>query len=1247
MPFTSAQNMAIHALNPELLVSAAAGSGKTAVLIERILTLLRDCHYSLDRMLICTFTHAAAAEMRERLETRLSEAGISDKAMQKQADLVETAQISTLHAFCQKIIREHFEAVDIDPQASLCDEVTKARLKHAAMEQCLDEAYDQALLGTDENLISFLKRYSQNEIISLMDSLYEFLMAQPNPFTWLSHCAEHRYCAQDFLSGAMSETLLADGRLLLDGALSLWEDAHELCQKPHCRDGYAKIMQDDGELLFRLNAAAEESLSALIDEAAGLSFGRLPAYKLSDSAEIEVRDGFKALRDRYKKLTEEMRELLPADAAQALTDLNAMQPALMGLSQMTARMHTIFMEMKSERGFIDFSDLEHMALAILSKPDLQKKIASRFDAVFVDEYQDISAIQEAILSGLRRKDAEEGAKSSLRFNVGDVKQSIYRFRQADPTLFMEKEHTFSTLENAEKRKITLNHNFRSRESVLAAVNRAFSHIMRPTVTEIDYNEDARLHPGLPSQGDVPPEIHVIDPAGKKAADKPVAEAALIAAEINRRVGTPFLNREGKEDGFWHYRDMVVLLPAAKGIAPLVEKTLTDAGIPVYCEDGKGSMESVEIRQALAHLHLLDNVMDDLSLLAALRGPLYAMTEDELGRIRLSQPAPRTSFLSALSACAESTSDTALSNRCRAVLDDLTHERFLQKSMPLDEYLWSFLSRSGMYGFYGAQPGGRLRQANLRMLCCKAGEHIRTRGGDLRDFLSSVASVSGVRDSASPTILSPWEDVVRIMTIHKSKGLEFPLVFIMDLGGALHRQRTSGLIAMHPKLGVSLKYINPEARTKRGTLLGNAIALRQRAEEKAERARVLYVALTRAKDHFIAIGSGDCTALSSSSLKKIGRGAAYSIWEAKSMLEWLCQCIENTDDVRVSQDFSLSTQNLWETISDSLFPTDSTFFPQKTGVWRVVFHIDPEKSSLSQDMENASAQNAFTPAEHRQERIQALMQAIQQKEPSTPLHEPPFVPFAQKEIIDPVVPSLGFTHTPLKLGVTALLRSLSANAAPAPPIHDEEPENVEIKRLPLPFTKPKLLSDLPALPTYLRAPDVQTGLLRGVATHKALSLIPLSPLTACLRSADFSKASSLARLSDAISRELSLMQADGRITPEEFSRIDVKTLARFFADPLGQRVLNAQKIHREWHFNLRAPDLFEGLLQGVIDLCFWEDGGWVLVDYKTDHVQSTDELWSTYAPQLQIYRRALIAATRLPVKETALFSLSLGRAHLHS
>ena len=1249
MAFTPAQQSAIDAANSELLVSAAAGSGKTAVLVERIYALVQQRGYQIDRMLVVTFTNAAAAEMRERLETRFQEeSGYSD-VLRRQADRVESAQISTLHAFCQKLVREFFEIAAIDPMATLCDDMMKSQLLTRALEETLSLLYERAL--EDENLSALTRKFTQREIEGMLLSLHGFLMSLPHPFAWLKAHTERHYSEEDLSRGAMAETLLADCRILLEGARAAWERALSLVQNPHCKERYGDMVREDGLALNRLYEASF-SLLALLKASVENSFGKMPGYRLKEPAEIHIRDQLKELREQYKKRVEDIKTHLPADASQGIRDMEAMMPALRGLAQAVRWLHERYGERKASRNVIDFSDLEHMALSILSHPRIQARVSRRFDAVFVDEYQDISEIQEAILNAIKpsseadlvfrgMEPLPEGEspenkvsvglpRSFFCFYVGDVKQSIYRFRQADPTLFMTKQRLFSTDSAAKQRKISLSHNFRSRESILTAVNRVFSHVMREAVTEIDYDADAMLYPGLPSAGDIPPRLHLMERQSKKAADQFREEAKIIAKEINDLAGQPLLDRDGTERGILHYRDMVILLPRARGVIDGVEQTLTDAGIPVYCEDQKSGMESPEIRQALIHLRLLDNMLDDVSFLASLRGPHYAFTEEELAQVRLHKTESTSSYLEAFMAAADAKPENALSVRCQQVLLDFKQERFLQQSMPLDEYLWDFLSRSGLYGFYGTQPGGKLRQANLRMLCTQANEHVARHGGDLHGFLQTIGNRETLREGSSPVLLSPWENVVRIMTIHKSKGLEFPVVFVMGLGGGFSRRGDTGILSTHSKLGVAIRYVNEKTRTQRKTLLGSAVTLRTRMEDKSERARLLYVAMTRPRDRLIMIGSSSLTPQLFVEKQNALYGEAYAVWEAKSMLEWIGQTIQNHDEIRVSEDGCLSTEGLWTTSSPEHLSIESTFFPQKRDAWQVVFHINSEKSSLTEPMKVTPAEKTLQGANAQENRLQALLESLRH----IPISE------GSKANLPPRAHSSHYSNVPLKIGVTALCRNWeeAEKAFQADP--EAEAESAATKRLPLSFTGPRQLSDLPPLPSYLRGDEPQAALLKGIATHKILSLISY-PLIQQTMNASRSPSDRSHSLRSILTESVSLLSAKGLLSKEESSLAQVTPLMKFFGSPLGKRALFAKEVHREWRFNFLAPDLCESILQGVIDLCFLEDGSWVLVDFKTDQVSSPQDLHFLYARQVEIYRRALVAGTGLPVKESILFSLNLG------
>ena len=1251
MPFTQAQEAAITATNRELLVSAAAGSGKTRVLIERIFYMLQSEGLSLDRLLVVTFTHAAAAEMRERLQARIAEAALKDKAMRAQVELLETAQISTLHSFCQKLVREYFQEVDIDPQSMLGDETICANLRAQAKTDALDWLYEQAVNG-DEPARALTAKFDEKQIDRMVDELYPFLMAVAEPFEWLERHAQKVYTMDDLTQGEMAQTLLADCGLLVNGIAELATLCETLMQNPLWPDKYSATVRADKRAADALQTACGEGLPALISHARQFTLERLPALRGIEGEEAQLRDQYKTYRDRMKKLAAGIASHLPEEPATAIHRLNAMQPALRGLAKLTREMDTRYTSLKRERTLLDFNDLERLALQILKNPAIGQEVAARFDGVFVDEYQDISCVQEAILNAVKRDVSRETNGVPQRyFYVGDVKQSIYRFRQADPSLFMGKARTYVKDERAPQRRISLNANFRSRQNVLASVNRVFEHVMRQAVTEIDYDEEARLYPGSPSTGDAPTSLHLFTQP-VKAAQRVKLQAYAIAQEIRRRVGEPVYDREGNAIGSLHYRDIAILGPKMKDVSAVLERTLGEMGIPVYCEDRGSGMASEEIMQALTHLRLMDNLADDLALIACLRSPAMGFGERELAQIRLR--CPKGTYLDAVQAAA--TGQDVLAAQCRRALDTLAHERFLLMETPLNEYLWGWLSRSGMYAFFGCQPNGTLRQANLRMLCEKAGEHVKRRGGDLHDFLMGIQAQTGVRDSASPTVLSPWEDVVRVMTIHKSKGLEFPVVFVMGLEEKFGARR-GGTLGIHARLGVALPYVNEVARTTGDTVLKGAVDLRAQSEEKAERARLLYVAMTRARDELVLMGCGDTLQPEDAATGFAGQRqtSAYAVFSAGSMLEWVCQCVDQGDRAERWQQEDIINTPLRRTAPQGEFSIQSTINPQKNGVWRVVFHS--EEAEVSAALRYAKGKGALAEPALRKAKLQALMQDARLAAENPVSNMDNAVAAAggaagysaelaspSANTADPLMPAIAFEHHPFKIGATAYARAQQqAQWESLEGFVEEEndtaaAEAVDFKRLPLPLTRPKLMNDLPSTPLFMQPPAQQTGVRRGVATHKALSLFTFGGLRGAAGDAFL--------LRREVERQLHELVLQRLLTPEEMELVKPDTIARFFASPCGSAALASQMVKREWSFNLRLPEQRGIIVQGVIDLCFERDGQWSLVDYKTDRVETPEALWALYGGQMALYRRALTEATALPVRDITLFSLALGDGATH-
>lgn len=1203
MRFTPYQEQAIRSRSRELLVSAAAGSGKTAVLVERILQMIAQDGLSIEKMLIVTFTRAAASEMRERLETRLSDAAQGDARLLRQADLVSAAQISTIHSFCQKVVREHFQHCQIDPQFGLCDERTRAAFYQESMEETLDALYQQA--HNDEEINALVRKFAERDLVPMLDQLYRFLMSRPDPMEWLDKHANHAWSLAALDEEPVAITFCREASLIVDGMLSLIHRMKQEAENPAFPGKYRNTLQSDEALARDLSRACTDGITSLIRQMSALKFSRLPVVKPQSADEAALCEAFKQMRERCKDMADEIKKLLPADAAQSVADLQSMQPAARGLAKAVKLLHEIFSQKKREQAVIDFNDLEHMTLSILNEPALRHQLCQRFDAIFVDEYQDVSELQEAILNGLKR--APENGQKQYAFYVGDVKQSIYRFRLAEPGLFLRKLASFSPEEEAEERRIVLNRNFRSRCGVLDAVNRVFDHVMDSRVTEIDYDEDARLYPGAPSVGDEPAEVHILNSQGKRPQDMVLCEAEWIARDILARVGQPILDNEGNECGLLKFSDIAVLLPVSKNIADKVELVFTRAGIPVHCDQAADVLGADEIQQMVQYLTVLDNLMNDVALLSVLRSPLFEMTESELSRIRLMRPSKDDSFLTALMAAADE-AQQPLRTRAARILDTLRQERFLLGSMPLSDYLWSFLSRSGLYAHYGAQPGGKLRQANLRMLCSRAAEYEQTHTDGLHGFVESLA-MEGPSTENSPTVLNPWENVVRVMTIHKSKGLEFPTVYVMNLGRSLFGRAQSRALCVHGEAGFGLEYVNEEARTRRSTLLQGAITLLEKNAARAERARVLYVAMTRPKSRLVLLGSMNTSGMDAAALRKAAQNGsdAYAVRSAHSMLDWVLQSALPEDEILETDGLTVSTKDAWKTSPENQFSTIPTGFPQKSSLWRIVFHIDPSVS-LSNAPGNA---------------IEGLHLPIVETEEN--------IGFASAAFGENQHPGVNHPHLPLKVGVTALCRAMELGTD-----IEEEEESAQTKRFPLMDAQPRLLSSLPGAPAFLEPPKEEHALQKGVQTHRLLGLISLDAVRPVCEKPK--------ALYAVVCSEVERLVNAGVVTPKEAEWMDRGMAARFLESDLGKRMLKSETVLREWPFNLRIEEPFPTMVQGVIDLCFLEEGQWVLVDFKTDRVNEAKELWPRYRRQLAFYRQALETATPCPVRLAAVYALRLGESY---
>ncbi len=1194
--WTMAQQEAIVARNDMLLVSAAAGSGKTAVLVERILSLIQKDGLDVGRMLVVTFTRAAASEMRERILKALNEAADTQESLREQALKVDRASISTLHVFCGQVIREHFQAAGLDPTARLIEGGEQDAIYRQALDDVLLTAHEEGKPG----FLELSEQFDDEDIKEMADDLYRFLMSLPEPWRWLHQRMADFPNDEEIGRHPWATQLLKSLRLQLEGSLDAANAMLSMLDDPFADPVYEEILKADICQIELLVSAANESADTLRSVWEQRNFPRFPAMRKKSPETMAWGETLKNQRTRIRDGISKIMESAPRDMAQAARDIMHTKSALRALMLFTRKLYKRYEEYKREKNVYDFHDLEHKTLAVLKRPELREAVRNRFDAVFIDEYQDISGIQEAILQ------AVHGGKGL--FLVGDVKQSIYRFRLADPTLFLEKSREASSAVDASFRRISLQENFRCARPVIYAVNQVFESVMREDVTEIGYDGEARLIPGREPGNDFPVELHVLRPPeddeaeeddGEETPTRAEREARRAAACIRQLMNTQFVDKETKQLRPFRWRDIAVLLPKAKNTAHLVAEVFAKEGIPVYSEADEEYFGLPEISTMMALLQVLDNPLQDIPLLTTLRSPCFSLDEETLAMIRLSLPGRDVPFHAAFFLCAGQTGP--LGQLCASIAEKLENWRFLSQSLPLDKLMWQLLSQTGIYTRSGALPAGEARQANLRLLCERAASYEQSQGDGLHGFLMHGENLKKSGDAATAKVLGETEDVVRIMTIHKSKGLEFPAVVVMELGGKMHVTGHASTIKIHRELGLSIPCIHPEERIRIRTLAEKSIALKIMGEEKAERARLLYVAMTRARERLILIG----TASGKDPARKWAMApGSYRVWQAGSMLDWIAQAAYSLPEAAAlrtwNDDFSTGMQES-ESETGKKY-TSSTGFPQERMPWNICVWSE-------------SGGNGVEKKESIHTQISCLLKQDTRAVP----------PEIVKRLS--VKPSAEISKLPLKTSVTSLCKQqLLPGFLPG-----EGEETPEIKARPEEIALPLRLSPLPARPGFLERKAVSPADL-GTATHKALGCLPLAIL----------KDRHGEELRLALSSGLDQLKLQGLLTSDQRDGLYMDWIQHFFESSWGQRLLQSENVHREWAFNLclnREPLM---LVQGVIDCCFMEDGAWVLIDYKTDYVQDERAVFERYAPQLQLYRRALEEITGISVKEDVIFLLRSAR-----
>ncbi|MGI6739770.1 MAG: UvrD-helicase domain-containing protein [Christensenellales bacterium] len=1202
--WTEEQLSAIQATNDEILVSAAAGSGKTSVMIEKALRFIED-GAAIDEMLVITFTRAAAGEMRQRLADELLRRAADNRHMARQYQRLGRAKISTIHTFCYDTIRENFVEAGIDPQSKIGSGAQLTALKERAIDEALDLLYDRQ----DDGSLQLIRSFEEEEITGMMNKLYFFLMAIPDPWDWLENSLDYCSDEKSLLENPLFALMLDEAMIQLEGTLQLANMCESIALEENGPERYLETAKQDIELVKYLIAEIENGI--YIRDFNKIKFSRLNSKKAPPEESAEKQERFKALREELKKCVKNASEYLPNGEKELafFTEIIAKTvPAKRALAQLTKDVHDIYTEHKRRRQLLDFNDLEHLALKALRDEYVRKNVSGKFKAIFVDEYQDISRIQEEIIKSIHI--------DNRLFMVGDVRQSIYRFRLADPGLFLDKYDSFDEHKNADSRLIPLQTNFRSSKNILDAVNEVFSSTMRRRVTELDYDNKARLIPPKniePNSADTnsievnlilrakdsdEDDSNIVDTTYRKAIE---LEAALIAKKISDIVGKPLygFDRNIKK------RDIVILLRTASGKADYIKRALENSGIAVYNDSDSQYYESQEIMDVINILSVLDNPFQDVPLLSVLSCPCFDYSPEELADIRIRAENNSIPFYE----CFFSQQDNP---KIKATIDKLNEWKLLSKGMSLENFLWTLLEDSNIYARCGMLPGGEQRRANLRLLCEKAREE--NRSFTIQSFLDDVNRARRTsKDSA--VSLTEADDAVRIMTIHKSKGLEFPIVIVADLS---HRFRFSDSDKLRISLegGISIPYIDYERSTIRRTFLDKATGLKEEREVRSEEARLLYVAMTRAKNKLFLVS---CVPSIKSAMQRWyypkGDFAAVS---AKSMLDW---------------------------VGNSLYPalkdmSDTKYIGEEGAVWNIYWHNEADIPTYSAKTRKLRLPEIHPPSDEIINRFRRFEASTWQQ----------------------------------KISVTSLIKREKWN------IDDNEDETAKTKRIPISANIYKRMgkksSGLSAVEKgqavhkYLSQVDLQKinsayelftvqSDEKSKGLNKELSEEPISNINKenkelnnepehlsfidLLQNAenidtkeigDFSKGKNLYLV---LNEELKRLTSIGILQPIESESIDINAIKGFFTSDIGARLLKADKVYRELPFSLLLDS--GALLQGVIDCCFIEGDNIILIDYKTDY--DTENIYENYHRQMHWYAVALNTLTPRIVTEAYLYAIRTG------
>ena len=865
--WTKEQQDAIYEKGSNILVAAAAGSGKTAVLVERIINKIIQEKIDIDKLLVVTFTNSAAAEMRERVLNAIYkklEEEPENENLQRQITLLNKASICTIDSFCLEVVRNNFyELENISPNFRIADTTEIELLKQEVIEDIFEEKYE----AEDEDFIKLINVYTSyrddTPLKDLVIKIHSYIQSTPFPEKWLEEKIEmfnlKDKLEEDFSKSPWGEILLEEVKDELIDDITMLEKVEEDLENQKDLEKFYQTIRNDIDSLENLKNNLNNWDKAY-EIAKLLEFVRWPSKKIDS----DIKDNAKATRDEVKKkLSKVIEKILICNSKEANQDIYDMYSILKKLQNLILTFEKEFNRRKRDKNIVDFSDVEHFALNILlNAKDVAKKYQNKFEEIAIDEYQDSNLVQEYILTAISRK--------NNIFMVGDVKQSIYKFRQAMPELFLNKYEIYQKKEerkSEEDLKIQLFKNFRSKQKVLQFTNLIFEDIMSKQLGDIDYNQEEFLNLGasyLESNQNENIEINIIDPImsyeeetediieEENIADVEL-EAKFVANKIRKLIENKFQVWDKKQETYRdiEYKDIVVLLRSTATTAPIYEQEILNLQMPVFSDTSQEYLDSIEIQTIMSLLKIIDNPIEDISLVTVMRSNIGKFTDDELIQIRLADK--QDNFYNCLQK-AKISVEKKLRQKIESFLEKIEQWREEQEYLALDELIWKIYEDTGYYNYVGLMPNGMLRQANLRMLFERAKQYETASFKGLYNFIHFIEKLKlNSGDLGAAKIIGENDNVVRIMSIHKSKGLEFPVVFLSSTGKQFNLMDLNQNLLLHQELGIGVKYIDYEKQIQYDTLSKAAIRNKTLTETLSEEMRILYVALTRAKEKLIITG----------------------------------------------------------------------------------------------------------------------------------------------------------------------------------------------------------------------------------------------------------------------------------------------------------------------------------------------------------------------------------------------------------